>query len=530
LKQAVALGGGDTAAGVRQRRGRLDHGAWAIVVVVATTLILRSPGLLEPHHYGDEGIFAAVAQRLLQGHTLYTEAWEDKPPFVYWLYAAVLGAFGPSMLALRTVAALWVAGGAVAVTLLGRRLAGPNAGVAAGMTFAAAASLPMVEANLALTELFAATPVAWAFVLITAESGGRRRRQDVAAGALLAVGFLFKQVVLLDGCAAVVFLLLHGRTGVGRLGPLGAGFAAVTGLTAATLAAQGALGEALFAVFGFYGVYLREGSGLPPEFGAVKLLPAATAVVLTVFACRRRAPSGTDLAALWLGFAATGAALAARPFGHYLVQALAPLALGAALLVRGAARGRVATSLLTSACVASVVLYLAFSGFWLSFAMVRPGYYGAVAAYITGHRSRESLDRFFSWRVDNQQRLASLLRQDDDRTLFVWGEYPWLYILADAENPTRYVTSYHTSFVPGAKAAVVDTLRRHPPRYIVWEREEWRRLPGLAELLAERYERVAVVDNSELYRRKGPVGRDESRPYERCGDRGAIHRTRPAFP
>src|SRR5579884_1507391 len=81
--------------------GRRLHDVWLPVVAVAVLAVaLRAPSLLEPHHYSDEGIFAAVAQRLLQGHPLYAGAWDDKPPLVYWLYAGVLAAAGPSMVAL----------------------------------------------------------------------------------------------------------------------------------------------------------------------------------------------------------------------------------------------------------------------------------------------------------------------------------------------------------------------------------------------------------------------------------------------
>ncbi len=145
-----------------------------------------------------------------------------------------------------------------------------------------------------------------------------------------------------------------------------------------------------------------------------------------------------------------------------------------------------------------------FGRLWIAegFGIVRPGYYSVTAEYLAGERSRDSYERYFSWRIENQQRLAAIIRADPERTLFVWGEYPWLYPLADAENPTRYPTSFLCSFVPGGKEEVREALRRRPPRYIAWERGERRPLPFLAALLAERYELVAVVDNTELYRRK----------------------------
>ncbi len=104
-----------------------------------------------------------------------------------------------------------------------------------------------------------------------------------------------------------------------------------------------------------------------------------------------------------------------------------------------------------------------------------------------------------------QAELVPLIRADQDRTLFIWGEFPWLYALSGAENPTPYVTSYHTAYVPGAKEQVLRILRARPPRFIVWEHDDWRRLPGLEQLLAERYDPVARTGSTELFRRRDGV-------------------------
>ncbi|HEY4684730.1 MAG TPA: hypothetical protein VII57_01655, partial [Dehalococcoidia bacterium] len=44
------------------------------------TLILRLPTFFEPPWHTDEGIFAAVAQKVVSGGQLYADAWESKPP------------------------------------------------------------------------------------------------------------------------------------------------------------------------------------------------------------------------------------------------------------------------------------------------------------------------------------------------------------------------------------------------------------------------------------------------------------------
>lgn len=488
---------------------------------VTLTVLLRLPSLLEPRHYGDEGIFAAVAHQLLQGHTLYGQVWDDKPPLVYWLYAAVLALFGPSMVALRLLAAVWAAAAVAGVCVIAGRLGGRRAAWAGGVVAALLCSTPLIEAHLALTELFGAAPVVWAVALLlprTASVIADRSPADVrsmngpwrsaqqraiAAGALLAVGFLFKQVFALDAVAVACWLCVLARTGLPRASALVAGFAGTVALLCGVLILQGTLGEGLYATIGFYGVYLDEGSGLPPLFALVKLAPALSALALVLLARRRRQLHERDMLTLWLGCAATGAVFGARPFGHYLVQAVAPVSVATGLLLAGRAGERAwRWRLIVVLGISGYVICSAFSRFWFSSPPVSLAYYGNAAAYVAGVRAQAAYEVFFSWRVAHQQTFAHVVRRDADRTLFIWGEYPWLYALADADNPTRYVTSYHTSFVPGAKEEVMEALRRAPPRYLVWERDEWRRLPGLAELVADRYERVAVAGNSELYRRR----------------------------
>jgi 4-amino-4-deoxy-L-arabinose transferase-like glycosyltransferase len=470
------------------------------LVAAAVTLLLRLPTLLEPYHYADEGIFAAVAQQLLHGGTLYRTVWDDKPPFVYWLYAAVLGAFGPSMPALCLIAALWAALGAAAVAVLGRRWCSPRAGLLAATLFALAVSTPFLEGNLALTELFAATPAAWAFLL--ADEPGKQGR-TLAAGVLLGAAFLFKQVAALDALALGVALVL--TRGPRRVLPLLGGWLLLTGIVAGLLVAQGALGIGLRAAFGFYGGYLAAGSGHTPLTRVLGLLPALVALGGALVAARGARLGPGHVLALWLAGAVTGATLAGRWYGHYLVQAAAPAALAAALLASARRDPSTVRALGPVVCCAALLVGATFNRFWLSYPMVRPGYYGNVIAYLSGHRSRAEFEAFFDWRVGVQAELAPIIRADRERTLFIWGEFPWLYALTGAENPTPYVTSYHTAYVPGAKEQVLRVLRARPPRFIVWERDEWRRLPGLEPLLAERYEPVARAGTTALFRRRdGP--------------------------
>lgn len=55
-------------------------------IAVTAFIILRLPSLFEPHWYGDEAVYAAVAHAIEKGRTLYVDVWDNKPPGIYFIY------------------------------------------------------------------------------------------------------------------------------------------------------------------------------------------------------------------------------------------------------------------------------------------------------------------------------------------------------------------------------------------------------------------------------------------------------------
>jgi 4-amino-4-deoxy-L-arabinose transferase-like glycosyltransferase len=58
--------------------------------VFAIYLLGRLPYLFMKHWNFDEGVYLSVASDLNYGSELYTQAWDHKPPLIYWLYALLL--------------------------------------------------------------------------------------------------------------------------------------------------------------------------------------------------------------------------------------------------------------------------------------------------------------------------------------------------------------------------------------------------------------------------------------------------------
>ena len=60
------------------------------VIIFTIYLIGRLPYLFMKHWNFDEGVYLSIASDLNYGRELYTQAWDHKPPLIYWLYALLL--------------------------------------------------------------------------------------------------------------------------------------------------------------------------------------------------------------------------------------------------------------------------------------------------------------------------------------------------------------------------------------------------------------------------------------------------------
>src|SRR5438132_6198013 len=110
----------------RERRLQLTAGWPAFVSLALVFVVLRVPSLIEPPAFNDEGTYADIGWALDHGAVLYRDVWDNKPPGVYWLAAAINLAH-TSVLAFHVVVAVVVAATAVGIWLLCRRLASADA-------------------------------------------------------------------------------------------------------------------------------------------------------------------------------------------------------------------------------------------------------------------------------------------------------------------------------------------------------------------------------------------------------------------
>src|SRR5260221_12299291 len=84
---------------------------WVVVAVSSLSILLFSFGR-------DQGIYAIVADVMLNGGMAYRDAWDFKPPGIFLTYALAQAVFGKSMLSIRLLEVI----GLVATVLSMQRL------------------------------------------------------------------------------------------------------------------------------------------------------------------------------------------------------------------------------------------------------------------------------------------------------------------------------------------------------------------------------------------------------------------------
>jgi hypothetical protein len=508
-----------------------------LLALAAALLILRLPSLVQPMG-ADQGLYAYVGDRILHGELAYRDAWDQKPPGIHYVYAA-LRAVAPRDAAVPAADLLAAAAVAALLWIVGTRLGGPLAGGLSAVLFLLLSDPGLARYGGVRVRAQGETFIALAITasLALAIAGGRTARTALAAGLLVGCAFALKYNAGLYGAVVLLAMAWTSRLSWRDAALVASGAALVPAILALVFWRGGALGDLYQATIAYNVQYSGEtyASGwdmvrylfvAPVRHAAVDPLWFAGGlgcIVLLFVGVRRRAA--------WIPVAWTAAAClsitinGSRDLPQYFLQAAPALGLAA-----GAAAAL--TLPVLPAAARWIVIALIAAATWRVGVDPFPKLAANVwhdTQYAIGRIDRRThLAKYGARDIDKYSALGNLdvgtflgAQTRADETVYVFGFSPGAYAYAGRRSASRFFWSRPVilDFNGGNPAYGVNGLRadleRHAPAFVVLQQHDWApdvqdsapfflSQPQLGGWLRDHYHRLdTFVDGYEAWERNG---------------------------
>jgi 4-amino-4-deoxy-L-arabinose transferase-like glycosyltransferase len=488
---------------IRSEAHRLPRWLWP---ALGLFVLCRIPSFYEPHWYTDEAGYATVARMVSQGLDLYSQAWTNKPPLQIWTVALSLKLFGLSEAGLHLLTFISGLAALLAVAWVAGRLLDPLRAGLATSAFALAIGLPWFEAEVAVPESLLLGLATWAGALVVMGLAAPRHSRwwrwgwAPAAGILVGAAGAYQQTELADALALTLVLILSPRVSWRQLSLY---LAAVLAVTAAWLLPSVVIAGASTVRFSLAGFYVDYAAASSPGVLGDALCVAAAIAVLAGAVGSRRSPS--PIWAIWVWAAADlgVAAIAHRPYPHFLTPALAPSILALASVpvppwrlpprIVPLVGGVVLVALLAG--VSGVNQKAVFNyGVW---------YWKAVSS---GQLPRSEWLAGLDDRVTADQEVAEWLRAQglEGTCAVVWSSDAWPYLLAGIPVQLPTAPIYNDVVLSGGSdQAVTDQVSALHPTVIVVAVDAVAQWPSIQGLLDRQYQLALASYPDLVYVRRG---------------------------
>ncbi len=442
---------------------------WLVIAAAAFVAIVPRLFFLRVPFERDEGCYAYVSDTINRGGLPYRDAFDHKPPGIYYIYNLSFKLFGRSVVAPRLAALLFIVAACVFTFLLVERMRGNFWSGLISMLFLGLSSAgPVYTGFDANTEIFTLPfLVAACFLLLHPEL---RPRHFFIAGILIGIGVVIKQVSFVVAAPAFICSAFRFRRDIRLLASISLLFTAGTvvpfALFALFFAAKGAFHD-FWA--GFY-VYNRSYVAAVPWTLAWQFFQnmireilkqdpflwlAAAGGILLFFISRGLPLHRWFLAAILAGsFAAS--TMGRYFYGHYFIVMLPFLAtgigLGTSVLGRKIRQGWIVA---LSAVLFSAAIALQARFFTLPQDVLLAEIYGANPFY-----QSVGIGNFL--RAKAKPGAKAYIIGSEGQILFYSG------LEASSRIFYFYPLMYETPLRESFRSELLKTLRTHPPEFIIW--------------------------------------------------------------
>lgn len=498
-----------------------------LILLLSFHLLLRIPHLFEPYWYGDEAIYLTVGNGLRHGLKLYAEIVDHKTPLIYFL------AIVPSQFWFRMLLTTWMSLAIIAFFFLTKRLKFTQVQTyITSLLFIIFTSLPWLEGNIPNGELFVMGFIligAWFFTRsrffylfmdgkLVAIKNVLTKRQIVLftlAGTFFALGILTKVPAIFDVLPffLVGFFSLIDHFSVRRSRRVLFSSFGMWEILGMAVTVPLILSFVYFALRGSLSSYIDIGvlynfryAGNWPlpvlPFGLSVLLTLKGklfilgAVILLVSLLRKKLSSRSQFIVTWAVCSLFGALLSSRPYPHYLLQAVPGFALLIGLFF---AKSKYRIEYVVNTVP---IMLLVLAVITIQFGFYKTGiYYINFFKYLTGQTTKQEYYQSFDSLMTDNYKAASILQQDSQPRMFIWGTNPTLYALSKKIPTGRFTVAFHLPDFPGAFDETYRDLVIAQPQFIVVMKNEQIKFPRFFTYLHMNYLPYEELDHMTIYKR-----------------------------
>jgi hypothetical protein len=458
----------------------------------------------------DGGAFAYCGQQIVNGGLLYRDCWDNKPPAIYYVNAAVIAIGGPKQWNLWLAQAIWLAITAVAFYKILSKIWGGSVAFLCTALMLLTLLHPTFFQDGNLTETYALLPIVLTLGTFVGYIKTNKRFYLIGIGLFTAISFLFKPTYISVGLAAgliLTYLCIRQRQ-LRRLmiewGLILGSFLAPLFLVAAYWAAHNDLYDLVYAVLIHNRQYVQAGFTKTAFIATLRIFvleqPLAALTILAIISMITwaveswhvfRRPHDPQIGevdkervrfwimvglvvAVFLDVIFTG--LSGKNFFHYFQIPILTLSASSAYLFftllqlsRTTARGEPYAIIAISAVF---VILLP----WVTevFGKEVPSQ-GNLAFFL----SHPNVTRYHPEAIEK----IILEHSQPDQSIFIWGYDPAIYFHVGRRSPSRYIFPQHlytpTPNSPNGFSEFFMELERDPPVLILSSKGSEQGLPYL---------------------------------------------------
>jgi hypothetical protein len=473
----------------------MHHLKLSCVIPVAILFLLFAYPFIFLPFGADQGIFAYIGTIINNGGMPYRDAWDLKPPVVYYLYSLGLQLFGDSMLGLRLFDFLYFGITIFSMYLLGALLFCKRVGLCSGLLLGILYFFTNNFWTLSQCESFMILPMILSVYCCCAGLKKYKRPMLFGAGVFLGVVFMTKLtgIVLLVPLVIYILLETYRRDGTwnfaqraSRILVLIAGFIFSTAILFLWFYAHGALSELIDTLFVYDAAHFRSAFTLDRGYshftfaGFMRrylfvLIPALLSLCIT-----RGKKDRLENILLWSWFISViiGFFIQGRFYPYHMLPVIAPLSLlgGYAVLnlwYSSAWSGNALFAWRKGGLLVIVSVFL-LAAIWPHIQLT----YHFTRSLAERESTETYYNRFFSFpglfsftaTIDAAQYIKNKTARED--TILVWGFQPLVYFLSERQAPTRFFFSapllapFNIKKNAWRRELLAD-IQKRPPKYII---------------------------------------------------------------